>query len=115
MALFEDLFKLEGAAGPVALGVGALLLVPTVLPVVGRIFRPIAKELIKTGISAYDEVHGTVSGAYETASDLVAEARAERETEREDRSTERRGASSHRKREEEPHHERGALGGQEAR
>jgi hypothetical protein len=78
MALLEDLFKLEGAAGATALGVGALLLAPTILPAVGRMLRPVAKELVKTGMLAYDEAHGAVSGAYDAASDLVAEARAER-------------------------------------
>jgi hypothetical protein len=43
MALLEDVFKLEGAAGPVVLGVG-FLFAPTLLPVVGRVLRPLAKE-----------------------------------------------------------------------
>ncbi len=65
MALLEDVF--EGVAGPAALGIGALFLVPTVLPAVGRMLRPVAKELIKTGMMAYDEAHVAVSGAYEEA------------------------------------------------
>ncbi len=85
MALFEDLF--EGVAGPAAIGIGALFLVPTALPAVGRLLRPIAKELIKTGMMAYDEAHLAVSGAYE-------EARAEWDSERENRSP--RGETLHR-------------------
>jgi hypothetical protein len=85
MALFEDLFKMKGAAGPTVLGIGALLIIPAVLPAIGRILRPVAKELIKTGVSVYDEARGTVSGAYEAAGDLIAEARSEQENERQPR------------------------------
>ncbi len=95
MALLEDVLGLavlglEGAAAPVAIGVGALLLVPGLLPAVGGVLRPVAKEVLKVGIAAYDGARDTFSGAYEAAGDLVAEARHEREEEsRARRSSER--------------------------
>lgn len=64
--------------GPVALGIGAILLAPTLLPAFGRIARPIAKGVIKTGISLYRETYASVS---ESTGDLIAEARAELEAE----------------------------------
>ncbi len=76
MAIIEEL--VEEALGPVVIGIGALLLVPRLFPAVGRVFRPIAKGAIKTGISIYDQTVATVS---EATGDLVAEARAELESE----------------------------------
>lgn len=82
MALVEDM--LEGSLGPVAV-VGAVLLAPTMLPVVGRVLRPVAKTAIKTGMMLYRE---TMGGLGEVTGDLVAEARAE--LDEEGRSTPRR-------------------------
>lgn len=76
MALLEEFF--EGAAGPVAIGVGALILAPRVLPAVGRLLRPIAKGAIKTGMALYEETYASMA---EATGDLVAEARAELESE----------------------------------
>ncbi len=75
MALFEDI--LEEALGPVAIGVAAVLLVPKLFPSVGRALRPAAKEVIKAGIAIYDRTAATVT---EATGDLVAEARAELES-----------------------------------
>jgi hypothetical protein len=73
MALFEDV--LEGGTGPgLLIGIGALVLGPTVLPAVGRALRPMAKAAIKTGIRIYEEGVATVS---EATGDIVAEARSE--------------------------------------
>ncbi len=80
MALLEEVF--EGVAGPAALGIGALFLVPTIMPAIGRVLRPVAKGIIKTGIMAYDEAQSAVSEAYE-------EARAEWDNERESRTPRR--------------------------
>lgn len=74
MALFEDL--MEEALGPVAIGVGALLVIPAVFPSVGRALRPVAKGAIKAGISAYETTVATIA---EATGDLVAEARSELE------------------------------------
>jgi Protein of unknown function (DUF5132) len=76
MADFKDF--LGESPGPVALAIGAFVLAPTLLPAVGRIARPIAKGVIKTGISLYRETYASVS---EATGDLVAEARAELEAE----------------------------------
>jgi len=76
MADLKDLVG-EGA-GPVALGVGAILLAPTLFPLAGRILRPIAKGAIKTGIWLYREACASVA---EPASDLIAEARSELDAE----------------------------------
>jgi hypothetical protein len=73
----EDLFKGSAVTG-VAIGVGALLLAPTVLPAVGRVLRPAAKAAIKGGMVFYRE---TMAEIGEVASDLFAEARAELEHE----------------------------------
>ncbi|WP_363345576.1 DUF5132 domain-containing protein [Methylocystis echinoides] len=77
MALLEDLMKAEGS-GPLVLGVGAVLLAPTLLPAVGRMLRPIVKGAIKTGITVYEEAYASVQ---EATGDLIAEARSELETE----------------------------------
>ena len=53
MALFEDMFK--GNVGTGVAVAGAMLLAPTVMPVVGRILRPVAKAVIKTGMVPYRE------------------------------------------------------------
>ncbi len=77
MALLEDIVKAEGA-GPLVLGVGALMLAPTVLPALGRALRPVAKGVIKTGMSLYDETFASIR---EATGDIIAEARAELESE----------------------------------
>jgi hypothetical protein len=77
MALLEDAVGglLEGgAATGVAVGVGALLLVPGALPAVGRLVRPLAVAAIKTGMVVYDQATTTLK---EATQDLVAEARAQ--------------------------------------
>ena len=73
MALFEDMFKGGGVTG-IALGVGAVLLAPVILPAVGQIVRPLAKGVIKTGISAYREVSAQVGKA---TGPIIDEAQAE--------------------------------------
>jgi len=65
----------EGA-GPVAIGVGAILLAPTLLPLAGRVLRPLAKGAIKVGLTLYRETYPRLA---EATGDLVAEARAELE------------------------------------
>jgi len=72
MALFEDMFK--GNVGTGVAVAGAMLLAPTVMPVVGRILRPVAKAVIKTGMVAYRE---TMAGVGDVTGDLIAEARSE--------------------------------------
>jgi hypothetical protein len=68
MALLEDVFKVNVLTGLVV-GLGAVLLAPTI----GQVLRPAVKAVIKGGILAYQGL----AELGETASDLVAEARAE--------------------------------------
>jgi hypothetical protein len=68
MALLEDAFKGNLLTG-LALGLGAALLAPTI----GQVLRPAVKAVIRGGILAYQGL----AELGETASDLVAEARAE--------------------------------------
>lgn len=69
MAAFENLFEglgLEGAAGPV-IGIGALLLAPTLLPAVGRIMRPVAVGALRTGMAVYREASAATGKMVEEA------------------------------------------------
>ena len=70
MALLENVFRGNVLTG-VVVGIGAVLLVPSI----GQVLRPAAKAVIKGGILAYQGL----AELGETASDLVAEARAEME------------------------------------
>lgn len=73
MAGIEDMFK---GGGGLVLGLGAVILAPTVLPTIGRLLRPAAKAAIKGGIVLYRETFAELG---EIANDLVAEARSELE------------------------------------
>jgi hypothetical protein len=82
MALFENAAEglLEGgAATGLAIGVGAVLLVPGLLPALGRAARAVAVGVIKTGMMVYDQ---TVPAMRETTGDLVAEARTQLDADR---------------------------------
>jgi hypothetical protein len=61
------------------LGVGALVLAPSVLP----ILKPVTKAAIKTGVVLYEKTKGAIAETGEVLGDLVAEAKAEIATERE--------------------------------
>jgi hypothetical protein len=102
MALIEDMFKGNLAMG-LAVGIGAIVLGPTVVKAVGSVLRPAAKAVIKGGLVFYRE---TLSEVGEMASDLLAEARAE--LEREDQTARVTGADGARHRP--VAEERGAAG-----
>lgn len=76
MALLEDVF-LNGWRGPVLLGVGAIVAIPVLLPVVGAIVRPVAKLAIKRGMAVAETLQELVVQGGEQVSNLVAEAQAE--------------------------------------
>lgn len=63
----------------ILLGVGAVVLAPTVLP----LLKPIAKATIKTGVSLYEKSKGAIAETGEAIGDLVAEAQAEVQAEQE--------------------------------
>ncbi len=73
MALFEDMFKGAGASG-LAIGIGAALVAPVLLPALGRVVRPAAKVALKTGMALYRE---TSAGVGRAASELYHEVQAE--------------------------------------
>jgi uncharacterized membrane protein len=69
MALFDDILSGGNLVTGVALGVGAAV----ILPLAGPILRPLAKNVIKASILAYQGAAGLI----EDISDLAAEAAAE--------------------------------------
>ena len=71
-----DFVEDAGAPGIIA-GIGAVLLAPVLIPVVAGIGKPIAKSLIKGGITIYEKSKGAFAELGETFEDMVAEARAE--------------------------------------
>ncbi|MEM5435972.1 DUF5132 domain-containing protein [Paraburkholderia diazotrophica] len=76
MAGPEDIFKGSVLAG-LAVGVGAIVLAPVVLPVVAAVSRPIAKSAMKTGVILFEKGREAAAEMREVFEDLVAEARAE--------------------------------------
>jgi hypothetical protein len=73
MALFDDLFSGGNWVTGLAIGLGAVIVLPLAAPVL----RPLAKTAIKGGILAYRGAAGLLEGI----GDLVAEAAAEGEEE----------------------------------
>lgn len=73
MAFLEDAFKGGNIVGGLAVGIGALLVAPVVIPAL----RPIAKSVVKAGIMAYDQGRVMLAEFNEHAGDLVAEVRSE--------------------------------------
>jgi len=76
MAFVEDLFKGNIVIG-LAVGVGALVLGPIIVPAVTAILRPAAKAVIKTGLYAYDRGAEALAQVNEQTGDIVAEVRSE--------------------------------------
>jgi hypothetical protein len=60
-----------------AVGIGAALLAPVVLPALGGLLRPVAKGVIKAGLIVYDRGREATASLSEMTGDLAAEARAE--------------------------------------
>jgi hypothetical protein len=78
MAGIEDFFKGESGKG-LAIGIGAALLAPVVLPALAGLAKPLARAAIKAGIIAYEKGREAAAEFGEVMEDLVAEARAELE------------------------------------
>lgn len=74
MALFEDITK---GPVPILLGLGVAMAAPNVIPALAAGLRPLAKALVKGGLSLYDAAKEGVAEAGEQLNDLVAETRAE--------------------------------------
>ena len=74
MALFDNGIRLGTG---VAIGIGALILAPTIFPIVGSIVKPLAKAAIKGGIVLMDRGKELIAETREVLEDLTAEAQAE--------------------------------------
>lgn len=79
MALFDNGFKLGTG---LAVGIGALILIPVVLPVVAEIIRPLVKATIKGGMILIEKGQELAAETKEAIEDLTAEAKAELTQER---------------------------------
>jgi hypothetical protein len=73
MALFDDLFKGGNIVAGLAIGIGAALVAPVVIPAL----RPIAKSIIKAGLIAYDQGRLALADLSEHSGDILAEVRTE--------------------------------------
>jgi len=71
----SDLLKGGNLFTAAAIGIGASILGPVILPA----FRPIAKSLIKGGLMAFDQGRTAWAELNEKTSDMIAEAREEME------------------------------------
>ena len=71
MGLLDDMTK--GPISTVLLGLGVAMVAPTVLPSLASGLRPLAKTLVKGGVTLYDAAKEGIAEAGEQLSDLVAE------------------------------------------
>jgi len=80
VGLFDNMAKGNILTG-LAIGVGAAVVAPAVLPVLAQAARPLAKAAMKSGILLFERGREIMAEAGELAEDLWAEARAEIEEE----------------------------------
>ena len=76
MALFDNIIK-GNIVTALAIGIGAVILAPIVIPVVASVSKPLAKAIIKGGILVYEKGKEVVAEAGEVVEDMVAEVKAE--------------------------------------
>lgn len=69
---FSDLFKANFTT-TVLIGLGALIVGPTLVPVLSKRARPVAKSLIKTGVALYNEVVEELATKEEVAAQALNE------------------------------------------
>jgi hypothetical protein len=60
-----------------AIGIGASVIAPAVIPVLANVVKPLAKATLKGGIVLYEKGLETFAETKEVVEDLVAEAKAE--------------------------------------
>ena len=60
-----------------AIGIGAAILAPIIIPAVAAVAKPLAKATIKGGVLLYERGKEVVAEAGEVIEDLMAEAKAE--------------------------------------
>jgi hypothetical protein len=75
MAIFEG-WK-GNILGGLAIGIGASVLAPVVIPVLASVVKPLSKAAIKGGYLLYEKGRETLAEVQEVVEDLVAEAKAE--------------------------------------
>jgi hypothetical protein len=76
MALLEDGLK-GNLVTALAIGIGAAILAPVVIPLFASVAKPLAKATIKGGMQLLERSKETFAEVAEIAEDLVAEAKAE--------------------------------------
>lgn len=74
MALLEDMTKGLTSPTGLAVGIGAVILTPVLLPAVAAVTRPLARAVLSTGIGLYRQTMEPVGRA---VTELVGEARQE--------------------------------------
>ena len=84
MGLFDNGMKVGIG---LAVGLGTVILAPVVIPALAGVAKPLAKEIIKGGLVAFEKGKVLVAEAKETLEDLAAEAQAEMAMEREEASS----------------------------
>jgi hypothetical protein len=67
----------NGLKGGFAIGLGAAVLTPVVLPIISAVAKPIVKAAMKGGILLYEKGKVTAAEVAETFEDLAAEAKSE--------------------------------------
>jgi hypothetical protein len=75
MAIFEG-WK-GNILGGLAIGIGASVVGPVVIPILATVAKPLTKAAIKGGYLIYEKGRETLAEAQEVIEDLVAEAKAE--------------------------------------
>jgi hypothetical protein len=81
MGLWDDFVKGNVVTG-LAIGIGAAVLAPVVIPILASVAKPLTKAVIKGGLALYESGRETVAEVGEVLEDLVAEAQAELTEER---------------------------------
>jgi hypothetical protein len=76
MGLLDNGLKGNIVTG-LAIGIGAMVFAPAVVPVISAVAKPLAKALIKTGILAYEKGREAFAEVSELVEDITAEARTE--------------------------------------
>lgn len=76
MEILEFLVKRNVLTG-LAIGIGATLLAPALVPAITRVGKPAAKTVMKAGLVAYERSREIVAEVGESVEDLYAEAKAE--------------------------------------
>jgi hypothetical protein len=81
MGLWDDFVKGNVVTG-LAIGIGAAVLAPVVVPILASAAKPLTKAAIKGGLALYESGRETFAEVGEVLEDLVAEAQAELAEER---------------------------------